>query len=110
LVSWAWSASSALSWSAGTFANAAFVGANTVKGPVPLSVEARSAFVTALTSVLKSGFPDATSTIVSFAAIAVVVVVAFAFVSENETLSSLLHALTASTSTAVAAKARRGLD
>ena len=41
---------------AGTLANAALVGANTVNGPAPLSVSVRPALTTRLLSVLNSGF------------------------------------------------------
>src|SRR5689334_17312746 len=55
----------------GSFANASFVGANTVNGPAPDNVSASPAAFTAETSVENSGFEAATSTIV-FAAGAVV--------------------------------------
>ena len=45
-------------------AKAAFVGANTVNGPSPLSVSTSSAALTAATRVLKSLFATAVSTIV----------------------------------------------
>ena len=47
----------------GNFSNAAFVGAKTVNGPFPESVSASPAAFTAATSVEKSLFPAATSTI-----------------------------------------------
>ena len=47
---------------AGNFSNAALVGAKTVNGPSPLSVSASPAAFTAVTNVLKSGFPAAIST------------------------------------------------
>src|SRR5579871_381866 len=48
----------------GSFANASFVGANTVNGPAPDNVSASPAAFTAETSVENSGFEAATSTIV----------------------------------------------
>lgn len=53
---------------AGSFANAASVGAKTVNGPLPLSVSARPAACTAATRVLKSPAATAVSTIVACAA------------------------------------------
>src|SRR5690349_16819387 len=50
---------------AGSFANASFVGANTVNGPAPDSVSASPAALTADTSVENCGFDAATATIVS---------------------------------------------
>jgi len=49
---------------AGSFANAAFVGANTVNGPAPESVSASPAAFTAATSVENCGFEAATPTTV----------------------------------------------
>lgn len=43
----------------GKFANASFVGAKTVKGPVPCRVPTRSTAVSAVTRVEKLGFPTA---------------------------------------------------
>ena len=53
---------------AGSLANAASVGANTVNGPLPLSVSTRPAAFTAATRVLKLPAATAVSTIVPCAA------------------------------------------
>src|SRR5512143_1876649 len=63
----------AWSWSAGILSNAAFVGANTVKGPLPLSVSTNPAAVRADTSVLNCGSAAAAPTMVGFVADEVVV-------------------------------------
>jgi hypothetical protein len=47
---------------AGSFANASSVGANTVNGPAPFSVETRSAAVSAFASVVNMPAPPAVST------------------------------------------------
>src|SRR4249920_3816672 len=58
---------------AGSLANASFVGANTVKGPVPDNVSARPAAFTPATKVEKSGLLAAVSTIVFAAGVVVIV-------------------------------------
>src|SRR4051812_42447207 len=79
---------------AGSLANASFVGAKTVKGPVPESVLARPAAFTAETNVEKSWLPEATSTTVFWACVAAGVVVADAAgvgdEPEDESLALLL--------------------
>merc|ERR1719478_838515 len=51
----------------GRAANASFVGANTVKGPLPENVSTSPAALTAVTSVERSGVATAVSTIVLLA-------------------------------------------
>ena len=112
---------------AGSFANASFVGANTVYGPGPASVSVKPAAWTAVTSVEKSGLLAAMSTIVvsvagssavsdcilSSAAVVLVAVSSVASLADALLVSSSEQAATVSPATATSASvapARRILE